>query len=269
MTPDPLRTGQGPLATFVRRTKREMLPRISDLSSGALAELNPRCSRCALLPPPGSAPPPWSAATEATLGLCGMVAVVEQRPVGYLLVGTPEAVAACRRQFGTCLGTAGFSTDAVVLIGAHVDPGWRGLGVGRQLVRGLAGRLRQRRRRGIEAAAGLSVRFSPVSSCARPPSRWFEAVGFELVRDPVCWPRWRLDVAGTVVWRPALGRAWQLVSGLVRPAPGPETARDTPRGISGEGVSAFRAGEPRRPTLHEYSGCPEPPYAIGIDPSLG
>ena len=246
-----------------------MLPRISELSRGALAELNPRCSRCDLLSPPGSAPPRWSASTQATLGMCGMVAVVEQRTVGYLLIGTPEAVAAARRQSGTCLGTAGFSNDAVVLVGARVDPGWRGLGIGQQLVRGLAGRLRPRRRRGIEAAAGPWGGLSPVSSCARPPSRWLEAVGFELVRDPVCWPRWRLDLASTVMWRPALGRAWQLVSGLARPAPGPETARDTPGGIAGEGVPAFLAGEPGGPTLHEYSGRAEPPYAIGTDASFG
>lgn len=197
-----------------------MLPRISELHPGDLPTLTPRCSRCAVLGLDGD----WPEAAEASLGFCAMVAMVDGRPVGYLLASTASAVSNSRRRAGTCLGLAGFSRDAAVLVGAYVDPRWREMGVGRELVRGLAARSAGRGLGAIEATAAWPAGSTSLPSCAQPPMRWLRAVGFQLVHERAVDPRWRLDLANTVRWRPAWGRAWQRISDAVRPAPTAEPA---------------------------------------------
>ncbi len=208
-----------------------MLTRISELHPSGLRSLTPRCSRCSLLAPGAadvvtdeSGGRDWPEAAEAALGFCGVVATVDGRAVGYLLASSASAVRDCRRRAGTCLGLDDFSPDALVLVGVYVDPRWREMGVGRDLVRGLAARAAGRGVAAIEASASWPPRLSRAASCAQPPSRWLQAVGFRLVRERPFDPRWRLDLATTVRWRPALSRAWQRISDAMRPAPTAEPA---------------------------------------------
>lgn len=213
-----------------------MLTRVRELHAGELRSLTLRCTRCALLDPATEdGPPPavpvrlssidagWPEAAEAELGLCGLLATVNDDPVGYLLVSRASALGRRRPRIGTGLAGPGFSSDAAVVIGVYVAPGWRDFGVGKDMVRALAWWSTKHGLRSIEATAARG-NFTGKASCAQPPIRWLRAVGFRQVREYPLDTRWRLDLAGTARWRPVLGKAWKLMGGLVWPVPSAEPA---------------------------------------------
>src|SRR6478735_428488 len=75
----------------------------------------------------------WLSQVLREWGSCGRVALVDDVPVGYL-VYAPEAFVPGAAGFPT----APVSADAVLLTTVHVEPAYRGGGLGRMLVQGMA-----------------------------------------------------------------------------------------------------------------------------------
>jgi len=75
----------------------------------------------------------WVSHVLREWGSCGRVALVDDRPVGYV-VYAPEAFVPGAAGFPT----APVSPDAVLMTMAYVEPAYRGGGLGRMLVQGMA-----------------------------------------------------------------------------------------------------------------------------------
>jgi GNAT superfamily N-acetyltransferase len=119
---------------------------------------------------------------------------------------------------------AGFSTtpmspDAAVLLSVQVVDGYRGKGIGRQLVSSAASLLVRRDIRALEAIG--TNREGP--SCMIP-TPFLEAVGFAVVRPHPVTPRLRMDLQTTQRWIPDLGAAWNRLTELVGQPASPEPA---------------------------------------------
>jgi GNAT superfamily N-acetyltransferase len=118
----------------------------------------------------------------------------------------------------------GFSTtpvspDAAVLMAVQVIDGYRGHGLGRQLVSSAASLLVRRDIRALEAIG--TNREGP--SCMIP-TPFLESVGFAVVRPHPVTPRLRMDLQGTQRWMPDLGAAWNRLTEFVSQPGSPEPA---------------------------------------------
>jgi len=162
----------------------------------------------------------WAAEVTEHWGYCGVVAVHEEEVVGFLTLAPARFV----RRLGA-FATTPVGADVAVLMSAQVLEGWRGKGVGRQLVTTAAGLVARRDIRALEA---VGTRHEG-PSCMMPVG-WLESVGFGVVREHPVTPRLRMDLRNAQRW-PGLGAAWNRLTGLVAPAPAPQPAsyahRDT------------------------------------------
>lgn len=125
--------------------------------------------------------------------------------------------------------------DALTVLGMHVDPGCRGVGLGRALVQAVAREaLRRPRVRAVEAVAGRDAAIPAAAQCVVPLDFWL-ACGFTIVREHPLNPRVRLDARGLAAWRTeveeAVELAWDRLRGAVRPdpVPGPALSGPVPR----------------------------------------
>lgn len=153
----------------------------------------------------------WVSEVLREWGSCGRVALVDDRPVGYVLYA-PEAYVPGAAAFPT----APVSTDAVLLTTAYVDPAHRGGGLGRMLVQGMASDLI--RRGGIGAVEAFGDVAGRDRRCLVPVD-FLGSVGFKTHRQHPTTPRLRMDLRSAVRWRDEFEAAIERLVGAMRPAP--------------------------------------------------
>ena len=155
----------------------------------------------------------WAYEVTAHWGYCGVLAVHEDEVVGFLTMAPARLV---RRL--PAFSTTPVGPDVAVVLSAQVVDGWRGRGIGRQLVSSAAGLVARRDLRALEAVG--TRREGP--SCMIPVG-WLESVGFEVVREHPVTPRLRMDLQTAQRW-PGLSAAWHRLTGLVTPPAAPQPA---------------------------------------------
>lgn len=205
--------------------------RIRPLTAADLPDLPEPCVRCTfweaslgdLATPadhrdPSRSKQEWAHAVTARWGHCGVMAVIDQKMVGYLTVAPAGYVP----RLGS-FPTTPVSGDAAVVVSARVAEEMRGRGIGRQLVQSAAALLVRRDIRALEVVG--TTRQEP--SCMLPAS-WLEAVGFSVVRPHPATPRLRMDLSATARWRTDLGSAWSRFTDLVVQPAAPEAAHARP-----------------------------------------
>lgn len=157
----------------------------------------------------------WLSDTLLEWGSCGLLAYVDGTPAGYVLYApaayVPRSVA---------FATSPVSPDAVLLMTARLMPEFRGAGLGRMLVQGVAREVVRRGIRAIEAfgrtASGASG--APDYRCL-PPADYLLAVGFKTVRAHAHTPRLRLDVRSTATWKEDVESALdRIIASIQTPA---------------------------------------------------
>ncbi len=165
----------------------------------------------------------WVSEVLREWGSCGRVALVDDRPVGYL-VYAPAAYVPGAAAFPT----APVSADAVLLTTAYVVPEHAGGGLGRMLVQGMARDLIERGGiRAVEAFGDSRGKGRCVVS-----SEFLGGVGFKTHRPHPVHPRMRMELRSVLTWRDEIEAAVERLLGAVRPAPKtPNPARPTPRRV--------------------------------------
>ncbi|MGY2876936.1 GNAT superfamily N-acetyltransferase [Marmoricola sp. URHA0025 HA25] len=166
----------------------------------------------------------WLSGMLRDWGSVGRVVRLDERVVGHLLWAPAVHLP----------GSAGFATapvspDAILLATGYVDPAFRGQGLGRVLVQGMAKDLIKRG--GIGAVEAFGATRPREGECVLPVD-FLLAVGFRTHRPHSAYPRMRMDLATTVSWREELETALDRLVGVVagkRRAPRP-TSPTVPRG---------------------------------------
>jgi GNAT superfamily N-acetyltransferase len=155
----------------------------------------------------------WLSEVLREWGSCGRVALVDERPVGYLIY-VPAAFAPGAESFPT----APVSPDAVLLTTVWITPSYAGGGLGRMLVQGMARDLIRRGGIGAVEAFGDAGPASGLrgSRCAAP-AEFLARVGFKTHRPHPTAPRLRMELAGAITWRDELEGALDRLLGAVRP----------------------------------------------------
>jgi GNAT superfamily N-acetyltransferase len=144
----------------------------------------------------------WVSDTLLEWGSCGQLIYVDGVPAGYVLYApaayVPRSVA---------FPTSPVTPDAVLLMTGRIVPEFRGGGLGRMLVQGLARDVVRRGIRAVEAFGRTGAGDpaddepdAPVHDCLLPAD-YLRAVGFKTVRPHPRTPRLRLDVKSTVTWK--------------------------------------------------------------------
>jgi GNAT superfamily N-acetyltransferase len=181
------------------------LDNLGDLPQGCRAcvywELDPVAGeRAARAGDAGLEKEAWVSDTLLEWGSCGQLVYVDGAPAGYALYApaayVPRSIA---------FPTSPVSADAVLLMTARLMPEFRGGGLGRTLLQGVA---RDVVRRGVRAIEAFGHTGSTDESGGGPaeyrcvlPADYLRAVGFKTVRPHPRTPRLRLDVKSTVTWR--------------------------------------------------------------------
>lgn len=179
-----------------------MARRLVNLTLDNLPELSDRCRSCVFweLDAAGGAracadgsaaleKEAWVSDTLLEWGCCGQLVVVDGTPAGHVLYAPPAYVP---RSLGFATSPAG--PDAVLLMSAYIEPAFRGGGLGRLLVQGVARDITRRGIRAIEAFGRAGgARVENALPCL-PPVDYLLAVGFKTVRPHHHTPRLRLDI---------------------------------------------------------------------------
>jgi GNAT superfamily N-acetyltransferase len=161
----------------------------------------------------------WVSSALLEWGSVGRLAVVDDVPAGYLMYAPPHLVPR-----SVAFPTSPVSPDAVLLMGGRVLEEFRGGGLGRMLVQGVAKDLTRRGVRAIEAfglgeqAAPAADRYAASNGCVLPAD-FLLAVGFKTVRPHHRFPRLRLDLKNAVSWREDLEVAFKRLLGSMNPEP--------------------------------------------------
>ncbi|WP_408897500.1 GNAT family N-acetyltransferase [Nocardioides sp. R1-1] len=168
----------------------------------------------------------WVSELLREWGSCGRVALVDGRPVGYL-VYAPAAYVPGAASFPT----APVSPDAVLMTTAWVRPEYAGSGIGRLLVQGMARDLVAREGiRAVEAFARAGHGHPGRAAACAVPADFLARVGFKTQRPHPRTPRMRMEMRSLVTWRGEVEAAWERLVGVVRrpkpaPTPVPREAR--------------------------------------------
>jgi GNAT superfamily N-acetyltransferase len=156
----------------------------------------------------------WVSDTLLEWGSCGQLIYVDGIAAGYALYAPPAYVPR-----SNAFATSPVSADAVLLMTARLLPEFRGGGLGRMLLQGVARDVVRRGIRAVEAFGradllrderderGWAAATEPARECdvadygCLLPADYLLAVGFKTVRPHPRTPRLRLDVKSTVTWK--------------------------------------------------------------------
>jgi len=163
----------------------------------------------------------WVTEVLRDWGSCGRVALVDGEPVGYVSYAPPAYVPGAAQ-----FPTAPASADAVLLTTAYVVPAWRGAGVGRLLVQGMARDLVGRRDglRAVEAFAHRGSLLGRAGGACQVPAEFLARVGFKTHRPHERTPRMRMELRSLVTWRDEVEAALERLIGVVHPVKRPTPA---------------------------------------------
>jgi GNAT superfamily N-acetyltransferase len=170
----------------------------------------------------------WVSEVLREWGSCGRVALVDDVAVGYL-VYAPEAFVPGAAGFPT----APVSPDAVLLTTAYVEPAYRGGGLGRMLVQGMARDLI--RRGGVGAVEAFGDTTGREGRHVVPVD-FLSGVGFKTHRPHVLTPRLRMDLGTAISWKDEVEAAIERLVGVMRPVP------KATRGPAPKATRASRSG---------------------------
>lgn len=163
----------------------------------------------------------WVSEVLREWGSCGRVILVDDAPVGYA-VYAPDAFLPGAAAFPT----APVSPDAVLLTTVHVEPAYRGGGLARMLVQGMARDLVQRG--GIAAIEAFGDPSGRGGNC-QLPVEFLGSVGFKTHRPHPTAPRLRMDLRAAISWKGEVESAFERLVGAVRPksarGPAPKATR--------------------------------------------
>lgn len=178
----------------------------------------------------------WLSSMLLEWGSVGRVLEIDDEPVGHVIWAP-----AVHLPGGDGFATAPVSTDAVLLGSTHVDPAYRGQGLGRVLVQSMAKDVIQHG--GIGAVEAFGTHRPREQECVLPVD-FLLAVGFRTHRPHARYPRMRMDLRTTVRWKEEFEAAAERILGVVtrparQPAPGP-----LPRSLAGPGLSPGRPPTP-------------------------
>ncbi|MEL4504834.1 hypothetical protein AAEX63_08350 [Luteococcus sp. H138] len=156
----------------------------------------------------------WARASMAHWGVCGVAVYDEEElPVAQALICPGLNLPSTHPLVQWSKLPDAAYLLALVTRGADDDSGPARV---KLLVQGLARHLHGQ----VETLEAVGRHSAP--TCLEPPVGWLTHAGFQPVdefRADGC-QRLRLNLAGTVRWRPELSRAWNLLAGLVpRPVP--------------------------------------------------
>jgi GNAT superfamily N-acetyltransferase len=199
--------------------------RLRPLTRATLAAIDDPCDHCGY-GTRGTEPPPWVDEVTDLWGAVGVGAHVNGDVVGFLTFAPAELV-----PFVPLPGPGGssadaFSPDAAVLMALVVCRDYRGRGVAKNLVRSAAAQLAKRQIGMIEVIGTFARPGVPHADGGRDssmvllPVSFWQSQGFRVVRPHPVTPTMRLDIEGTVRWRPDFAAAWQRFADLVS-QPGP------------------------------------------------
>lgn len=191
-----------------------MSRRLVNLTLDNLAELSSQCRACVfweLDPASGGQAcatgaaelekEAWVSDTLLEWGCCGQLLYVDGIVVGHVLYAPPAYVPR-----SMAFATSPVGSDAVLLMSAHLEAGYTGVGLGRMLVQGLARDVTRRGVRAVEAFGRAADDHSDELHCL-PPTEFLLAVGFKTVRPHSRTPRLRLDIRSIVSWKEDAGSA--------------------------------------------------------------
>jgi len=209
-----------------------MSRKIVALTLDRLAELTAPCRSCLFweLDPVRRGQVPMSeraAVKEAWLsevlrewGSCGRVALVDDRPVGFLVYVPARFVPGAE-----AFPTAPVSSDAVLLTTVWLEPQYAGGGLGRMLVQAMARDLILRGGvKAVEAFGDVGPLSGLHGSRCAAPAEFLARVGFKTHRTHPTAPRLRMELSSAITWRDEVEAAWERVLGVVRPRHAPHPA---------------------------------------------
>jgi len=175
-----------------------MSRRVVSLTIDNVEDVSAGCRQCAYWnSPDGGDKHEWIVDTVREWGSCGQILYVDGISAGHVLYAPPAYVP---RSAG--FATSPVSPDAVLLMTGQLATPFRGAGLGKMLIQGMARDIAQRGFKAIEAF-GIT---NPGSALHRSepcllPANFLEAVGFVVVRPHDSTPRLRLDIRTTLAWR--------------------------------------------------------------------
>jgi hypothetical protein len=180
--------------------------RVSRLTLDNLAELSSGCASGRV--ETASDPAAWVPEVLREWGCCGCLIHLDGEYAGHLLWAPAQFVPGA-----TGFATAPVSTDAVLLVTAHVAVQHRGGGLGRVLIQSMAKDLLHRG--GVRAVEAFGDTRGRSAHCVQPAD-FLLAVGFATHREHDLHPRMRMDLRSTITWRSELESAL----GRLLPRPG-------------------------------------------------
>jgi GNAT superfamily N-acetyltransferase len=197
--------------------------RLVNLTLDNLDDLSPQCRGCVFweLDPIGGEraaaagsteleKEAWLSDTLLEWGSCGQVLYVDGMAAGYALYA-PAAYVPRAGAFPT----SPISPDAILLLTARVEPQFRGGGLGRMLLQGVARDITRRGIKAIEAFGRAGGSAEREVGCLLPAD-FLLSVGFKTVRPHPRTPRLRLDVKSLVSWREDVESALERLLGSMQ-----------------------------------------------------
>lgn len=154
----------------------------------------------------------WLSQVLRDWGSCGRVLMLDDEAAGHAIYAPASFVPG-----SGAFPTAPVSTDAVLMTSIWVDPRFRGGGLGRQLVQGMARDLINRGGiRAVESFGDVGLASAIHGQRCAAPATFLERVGFKTHRAHPTAPRYRMDLRGAATWREEVDSALERIMGVVR-----------------------------------------------------
>jgi hypothetical protein len=150
----------------------------------------------------------WVSNVLLQWGSCGKIIYVDGVAAGYVLYAPPQYVPK-----SVAFPTSPVSSDAVLMMTAHILAEFSGGGLGRVLVQSLVKDLTHRGIKAVEAFGDLK----PDGMSCVMPADYLLAVGFKTVRPHLRYPRLRLEIKTALSWREDVEVALERLLGSMTP----------------------------------------------------